>query len=158
MNKSWGGKKPKFVPRNPHKYLGDVDNILIRSTWEKEAFTFCDNNIHVIGWLSEEIIIPYFKPVFGIDGKIRYKKANYYPDLYVEYVDKNGVLLKELIEIKPKKQTRASRAKKYSTNLYENIVYAVNTAKWNAAEEWCKLRGISFKKVTEESLFRRKVQ
>ena len=151
--KGWGGKKPTFNPRNPHKYLGDIDNIVYRSTWEHRAFVFCDNNANIIAWAAEEIIIPYMKPVFTRDGRVTTKLANYYPDLYVEYVDKQGVVVKELIEIKPKKQTRASKAKKYATNLYENIQYAVNTAKWAAADQYCKARGIRFTKITEDSLF-----
>ena len=156
-NKDWGGKKPKFTPRNPHKYLGDPDNIVIRSSWERTAFAFCDNNIRILGWSSEDIIIPYLKPIFSPDGKMRTKMANYYPDLYVEYVNPNGELIKELIEIKPKKQTRISRAKNYTTNLYENMMYAVNLAKWDAATKWCMQRGIAFKTATEDSLFKKTV-
>lgn len=151
--KSFGGKKPKFELRNPHKYDGDVDNIVFRSTWEYNAFKFCDNNPNVLLWSSEEIAIPYMKPVFVSGGKLSTKLARYYPDLYVEYVNKNGDVMKELIEIKPKKQTRASRAKKYSTNFFENMTYMVNTAKWDAAKNWCKQHDIKFCIVTEDSLF-----
>lgn len=151
--KSWGGKKPLYVLRNPHKYLGDPDNVVFRSTWEYNAFKFCDNNKNIIAWASEEIIIPYMKPVFAPGGKMTYKLANYYPDLYVEYVNKEKKFVKELVEIKPKKQTRASKARNYSTNLFENMAYAVNTAKWAAAKQWCAERGIIFSVATEDSLF-----
>jgi len=153
-SKQWGGKKPVYKLRNPHKYMGDADNVVFRSTWEKNAFTFCDNNPNVLLWGSEEIIIDYMKPVFNAHGGLTTKPARYFPDLYVEYVNKSGATIKELIEIKPKKQTRASRARNYSTNFFENMAYAVNTAKWAAAENWCAQRGIKFCIVTEDSLFK----
>ena len=152
-SKSWGGKKPKYILRNPHKYMGDVDNVIFRSTWEANVFKFCDNNPNIIGWQAEEIIIQYMKPIFNAHGGLSTKIANYYPDLYVEYVNKQGELIKELMEIKPKNQTRASRAKKYTTVLFENMAYMVNMAKWDAAKRWCEPRGIKFCIVTEDSIF-----
>ncbi len=153
--KNFGGKKPTYKLRNPHKYMGDVDNVVYRSTWEHNAFKFCDNNIYVMMWGSEEYAIPYLKPVINARGGMTTKLANYYPDLYVEYVDKHGTLFKELIEIKPRKQTRPSRARKYETNFFENMTYAINTAKWAAAKVWCEQRGVKFCLVTEDALFKR---
>lgn len=152
--KQFGSKRTKYAVRNTHKYLGDPNNVVIRSSWEANTFAFCDNNQYVLAWCSEEIVIPYMKPVFGTNGTITYKPAKYFPDLYVEYVGKDGEVLKELIEIKPKKQTRASRARNYATNFYENMVYAVNTAKWNAARNWCQSRGIKFSIITEQKIFK----
>lgn len=152
--KSFGGKKPQYTLRNPHKYMGDADNVIFRSTWERDAFKFCDNNKNILLWGSEEIIIPYMKPVFGPGGQLTTKLANYYPDLYVEYVNRKGDVVKELIEIKPKKQTQASRARKYATNFFENMTYAINMAKWDAAIRYCEPRGIKFCLMTEDSLFK----
>ena len=39
------------------------------------------------------------------------------------------------------------------TYLNECRTYAVNQAKWRAAEEWCKDRLLEFKIITEEDLF-----
>jgi hypothetical protein len=36
--------------------------------------------------------------------------------------------------------------------IYECKTYAVNQAKWEAANEWCKDRKIEFKIVTEQEL------
>lgn len=153
MNKNFGGKKPVYTLRNPHKYTGNPNNVIFRSTWEYHAFKFCDNNPNIIKWGAEEIAIPYMKPIFTAGGKSSMKLANYYPDLYVEYVNKNGELNKELIEIKPKKQTKSSRAKNYATNFYENMTYMVNMAKWDAAKKWCAQRNIKFCIITEDALF-----
>lgn len=145
------GNISKFIPRNPEKYLGDPDNITARSTWEYDVYSFCDSNQRVIGWSSEEIKIPYMKPIFD-QGTITARMATYYPDLYVEYVDVYGELHKELIEIKPEKYTKASSAKNYATNLVENITYMVNQAKWEAAKKWCAMNGVEFKLFTENQL------
>jgi hypothetical protein len=36
--------------------------------------------------------------------------------------------------------------------LYEAKTYAVNQAKWKAADEWCKDRMLEFKIITEDEL------
>lgn len=141
--------KKKFTPNHPEKYMGDAENIIIRSSWELRAFEFCDSNPNVLKWSSEEIVIPYMKPFPG-----GYKPAKYFPDLYVEYIKKSGEIKKELIEVKPKKFTRASRARNPTTKMFENATYVVNMAKFHAATKWCETRGIQFRVTTEESLFR----
>jgi hypothetical protein len=142
-------EKPKYKLKNPDKYLGNPENIVIRSSWELQFFEFCDNNKNILRWSSEEIKIPYMKPTpQGL------KPAMYFPDAYIEYVDKNGNLIKELIEIKPEKQSRLSKAKKSTTRMFENAVAVVNFAKWEAAEKWCSQRGIKFSVITEKTLHR----
>lgn len=142
--------KKRFRPNHPEKYMGDANNIIIRSSWELRAFQFCDNNPNVLKWGSEEIAIPYMKPFPG-----GYKPARYYPDLYVEYMDRDGNLIKELIEVKPEKFTRASRARNTATKAFENIQYIVNMAKFTAANNWCQQNGVKFSVLTEKSIFRK---
>jgi len=150
-NEKW--KKGKFKPRYPDKYLGNVEDIVYRSSWELNAFKMLDGNPNITGWASEEIAIPYAKPMFN-SGKLYYIEALYYPDLYVEYTDKDGNFVKELIEIKPKKQTRPSRARNYVNKLNENYTFEVNKHKWEAAMKWCEKRDIKFSIVTEKTIFR----
>ena len=59
-----------------------------------------------------------------------------------------------MIEVKPAKQTRPPKQGKKVTQsyIYECKTYAVNQAKWKAADEWCKDRKIEFKVVTEREL------
>lgn len=139
----------KFKPKNTHKYLGDIDNIEYRSSWELNVFEMLDGNINVLAWASEEIKIPYLKPLSNGD----YRLATYYPDVYVEYVNKNGEIIKELMEIKPKKQTKPSRSKNPKVKLTEEYNRAVNMAKWDAAKKWCDSNGITFRIYTEESVY-----
>jgi len=138
-----------YKPKHPEKYAGDVENIFYRSSWERDAFMFLDNNPNVLRWSSEEIVIPYMRPTQS--GQI--KKSKYYPDIYMEYKDRAGKLCKELIEIKPKKQTSPSRSRNAKTKLYENQVYHKNLLKWEAADKWCKMRGIKFRILNEEEQF-----
>lgn len=142
--------KKRFRPLHPEKYMGDYENIIIRSSWELRVFQFCDNNPNVLRWGSEEIEIPYMKP-----DPLGFKPARYYPDLYVEYIDRDGVLNRELIEVKPKKFTRASKARNHHTKAFENMQYIVNMAKFNAADNWCKQNGVKFSVLSEESIFRK---
>lgn len=140
----------RFIPDNPSKYVGNVNNIIFRSSWELTTFEFCDDNANVLRWSSEEIAIPYVKPVFV---QPFYKVTKYYPDLYVEYLSSKGAIIKEMIEIKPLKQTKSSRSRKTKNRIIENATFMVNQAKWKAAEEWCIQRRIRFKLMTERDIF-----
>jgi hypothetical protein len=142
---------------NRHKYIGpDVDKVFYRSSWERKMFEFLDNNPYVLAWGSEIEPINYMKPVPDKNGGVKMKPAKYYPDIYVEYVNENKEFKKELIEIKPDKQTRPSRSRKPTVKLQENYTHAVNTAKWEAAKRWCEERGIEFKIYTENNVYRTK--
>lgn len=145
----------KFVPANPEKYIGpDIDKIIFRSSWEKRFFSFLDNNPYILAWASEPEGISYMKPIPDEKGGVKLKPAKYYPDIYVEYVTEDKKFKKELIEIKPLKQTKPSKSRNPVTKLQENYVHAVNTAKWEAARKWCEDRDIEFKILTEKSLFK----
>jgi hypothetical protein len=137
--------------KHKEKYLGDPAKVRYMSSWELSFFNFLDNNPNVIQWSSEEIPINYIKPT---DGKVH----KYFPDVFMCYKNKRGEIKWELIEIKPKQQTRApKRTSKH--RLYEQLTYAVNVAKWKAAQQWCinqtQLTGktITFKIITEQQLF-----
>ena len=147
---STGWKQGKYDPKNPSKYVGDLTNIVYRSSWELEAFEFCDNNPNVIKWSSEEIEIPYSMPTPS--GGV--KPARYYPDLYMEYRRVDGKIIRDLIEIKPHKQTKASKSRSPKNKMYENAVYMKNQLKWEAAKAWCTQRGINFRLLTEKEQFK----
>jgi hypothetical protein len=139
-------KQGQYKLEHPEKYVGDVDKVFYRSSWELEAHKFFDNSTKVIRWSSEEIPIKYIKPT---DGKVH----RYFPDYWVEYVDRHGSVIQEIIEVKPAAQTRKPR-KNSKHALYEHITLAINAAKWQAAMEWCKQHGMKFRILTERSLFK----
>lgn len=149
MHKKNNWRQDFYEVKNPEKYKGDVKNVFYRSSWEFEAFKFCDNNPNVIEWASEEIVIPYAMPTSS--GGIR--PAKYYPDLYMKYVNSAGKICTELIEIKPKKETRPSRSRNPKTKMMENATYQKNMLKWEAARNWCKQKGMIFRVITEQDQF-----
>ena len=89
----------KFIPKNPHKYVGDYTNIIYRSTWEAKVMSWLDKNQDVISWASEELTIPYLSPV---DKRMH----RYFPDFLVKVRTKDNKLRTMMIEVKPKKQTQ----------------------------------------------------
>lgn len=135
-----------YTLRNPAKYIGDSTEIRYMSKWELDMHRFLDTNEKVLRWSSEEIIIPYIKPT---DGRIH----KYYPDYYVEYINRAGTVIKEIIELKPLAQTRPPKAN-HKNKLYEQVTYAVNVAKWQAAKAFCDKNGFNFKIVTERSVYK----
>jgi hypothetical protein len=147
-NNNW--RQSYYEVKNPQKYKGDVKNVFYRSSWEFEAFKFCDNNPNVLEWSSEEIIIPYAMPTES--GGVR--PAKYYPDLYMKYKNTSGNICQELIEIKPKRETRPSQARNPKTKMMENATYQKNMLKWEAARKWCQHNGMIFRVITENDQFK----
>ena len=152
MNKTLGKKNLNFVqgifkPKNQNKYYGKGD-IIYRSMLELKAFRYLDNNPNVLSWSSESVVIPYESPA---DGRVH----RYFVDLVAKLKTKEGVIKKLLIEVKPEKQTKPpiiTPRKKQKTILYEKYQYAINTAKWQAAQSWCKTKGYTFLILNEKHL------
>lgn len=136
-----------FRPIHPEKYIGNPQNIVYRSSWELRFMKWCDESTNVIQYGSEEFFIPYRSPV---DNRIH----RYFPDFLIKIQEQSGEVKTYLIEIKPQRQTVQPKVPKRKTKnwLYEMKTYSVNQAKWAAAEEWCKSRGIEFKLITEREL------
>jgi hypothetical protein len=141
-----------FIPKFPQKY-GGRDKIICRSSWETIFCQWCDNNQAIVKWSSECIAIPYKHPYKKQRNGLP-KTAHYYPDFLV-IIEKAGITRKYLIEVKPSKETKPPRNggnKSAKTRLYEQKSWAVNKAKWIAAERYCNKMGYIFKKVTEKEL------
>lgn len=141
----------KFKPKNYKKYKGDPTKIYYRSLWERRFMVYCDNNSKIIEWGSEEIIIPYKSP---LDKKTH----RYFPDFYVKYINKDKQVVREIIEVKPKKHLSPPKEPKRRTKRYLNEVatYIKNQAKFKAAEEYCKDRRYGFRILTEDQLLPKK--
>ena len=139
----------KFRPQNPSKYLGDPTNIVYRSHWELKLMSYLDKHPNVTNWASEEIAIPYKSPIDG-----RYHR--YFPDFYVEQINRDNKKEKVLIEVKPKYQTVPPMVQsgKKPTKRYINEVktWGINKAKWEAAGEFCKDKGWKFQIMHEDHL------
>lgn len=137
--------KGRFIPKNPEKYMGDASKIIFRSSWELNALKFFDSSPSVLRYASEEIKIPYIKPT---DGRIHH----YYPDFLIVYKDKTGKIVKELLEIKPLKEVKLTK----KSTVYDKVSIAINEAKWKAATAFAMQHGLTFRILTEASIFKNK--
>ena len=138
----------KFRPRNPDKYKGDPTNIVYRSSWEKIFCNWCDRNDKIISWQSEEKAVWYTSPVDK-------KKHRYFPDFIIKYERKDGIMVTEMIEVKPASQVKMppqNPKRRTKSWVYQVKTWMVNQAKWAAATEYCEDRGWSFRIVTEKEL------
>ena len=137
----------KFKPKNPKKYNGNPSKIVYRSSWEARCMNYFDQNDNIIWWASEEVIVPYKHPMDG-----RYHR--YFPDFIIKVRQKNGQSKTMMIEIKPEYQKIGPKKQKRKTQRYikEVVTYAVNQAKWEAAEDYCADRRWEFKVLTENDL------
>tara|TARA_B100002019_G_C21214662_1_gene571331 strand:- start:285 stop:755 length:471 start_codon:yes stop_codon:yes gene_type:complete len=131
-----------YEPQNPQKFIGDKLP-MFRSSWELAFMRMCDTHPNIHKWASENVKIPYRSPM---DGKYH----NYVPDFMIQYTDKDGAEHVELIEIKPSNQTTLENARTQG----QKIQTAINAAKWTAAQEWCQRKGIRFKVINEDQIFR----
>ena len=139
--------KGKYKVRCPYKYKGDPTKVIYRSLWELKFMRYCDTNINILEWGSEEMYVWYRSPVDN-------RPHRYFPDFYIKAKESNGQIKKYIIEVKPKKQTAPPAKPKRQTKGYlrEAFEYARNQAKWKAANEWCIDRGFEFKVLTEKEL------
>ena len=137
----------KFKPKNPSKYKGDPTNIVYRSGWEMKLMMYLDKHQDVIWWQSEELFIPYRSPV---DNKLH----RYFVDFVAKVKKSDGRIETIMIEVKPAKQTIAPNKPKNPSKKYisEVFTYGINSAKWKAAESYCKDRGWVFQIFTEKEL------
>ena len=133
----------RYTVKNPKKYEGDFNKVKYRSLWERQAFKWLDNNLGVVGWSSEEVIVPYRCKT---DGKVH----RYFVDLFIR--TKNGKVF--LIEIKPKKQTLPPKKPSRKTKRYlsEVMTYAKNQSKWEAATAYANKYGMTFEVWNEDTL------
>jgi len=148
-------KSGKFEPSNPQKYIGDIHNIIYRSSWEYRFCVYCDTNESILKWSSEPIAIKYVNPLDK-------KEHDYNVDFYIK--DQAISEIQEwIIEIKPEKQTKKpifegsnatlQKLKSYNRNMQ---IWITNQAKFKAAKHWAEKRGFKFGVVGENFLFRSK--
>ena len=139
--------KGKYKVRAPYKYKGNPTKVIYRSLWELKFMTYCDTNINILEWGSEEMYVWYKSPIDN-------RPHRYFPDFYIKVREKDGTIKKYIIEVKPQRQTKPPARPKRQTKGYlrEAFEYAKNQAKWKAANEWCLDRGFEFKVITEKEL------
>jgi hypothetical protein len=133
----------RFIPKNPAKYVGNVNKVMFRSLWELRFMKWLDANPAIIRWGSEELVIPYRKPTDGMMHR-------YFPDMIVMYKHVDGSIRKEIVEIKPYKETVLTK----NASERDKLALLVNDAKWKAAAAFAEQHGATFRVVTEKTLFK----
>lgn len=143
----------KYKVRNPEKYSGDLNNVVMRSSWERRFAEFCDHNPNILAWGSEHsgTIINYVCPT---DNKYH----RYFPDFIIRSRNKEGEVNTILIEVKPHSETNPPKEPIKKTRIsnknYQNAIktYLKNQAKWSAARKWCDANNAKFMIFTEYEL------
>jgi hypothetical protein len=134
----------KYVPKNIDKYVGDINNITYRSSWEQFVMRWADMNPNIIAWGSEVTKIKYR---CGTDDAIH----TYHVDFTFRFKD-NTILF---VEVKPLSQTKQpipTKGKKKTTLLNEGLAYIKNTSKWKYAIKYAKENNGKFEIWTEVKL------
>lgn len=140
--------KSKYRPQYPSKYNGNPNDIVCRSSWERTFCKWCDLTENIIQWSSEEMFIPYRDPV---TKKVR----RYFPDFIIRIQDSDGLIRTEMIEVKPYKEVIGppkNPKRRTKSWLYAVTTFVTNSAKWDAARDYCSDRGWQFRIVTEYDL------
>ena len=139
--------KGRYTVKNPKKYVGDINKVIYRSSWELRCMNYFDQSEAVLKWSSEELAIPYISP---IDKRWH----RYYPDFVIQVLDEQNRVKTVMIEVKPEKQTKPPQPRKRTTKRYIQEVkdWGINTNKWVAAQEYCADRKWEFRILTEKDL------
>lgn len=145
-----GYKQGYYKPINESKYVGKMP-IIYRSSWEKKFSIYCDANPFVMKWGSEMFAIKYFSI---LDEKYH----TYYPDFFL-IVNKDNVIKKYIVEIKPKSQItkpilptiNSDKARK--SYQYAARTYIINLCKAEALRKFAKEKNFEVIWLTEKSNF-----
>lgn len=149
-----GYQQGYFVPKNPSKYAGNISEIIFRSSWEFKFMEFCDNTSSVIEWGSEGVGISYFNPILK-------KPSTYWIDFYMKTRSKEGNEIKWLIEVKPNKYLEKPNPPERLTEKQvlhfarHAKAYLINSAKFEAAQDYARSNNMKFGIITENFLFNR---
>lgn len=158
-----GAKQGWYRVLNPGKFIQQVQEsktvmkstrinegfleVNYKSNLERISIKYCDMNKYVKKWSLEPFCISYRKPTTG-------KIHRYFVDLFIEFENSQKFLveIKSFSEtIEPKKPQR--KTEKALLNYQRALqTFAVNSAKWKAAEAFALERGLKFIILTEREL------
>ena len=150
------GRIKLLTEEQKEKYVGDVNNIIFRSSWELHFAQFLLNSKAINKFSSEEIKIQYYNPV-------KKRKARYYMDFWAIINRNDGEHREILVEVKPLDQTQPPKLKtqnraptpKQKLNFKNQILtYVVNMAKWGATVNYVDIHNmcIFFKTLKRDNI------
>jgi hypothetical protein len=141
-----------YVVKNPDKYMGDLRNVIFRSSYEQKLNIDLDTDSNVIRWCAE----PPFLQIKYWD-ELKKKFRTYHLDYFVVKMV-NGVEMKLMIEVKPSKKLVKPLPPKVRT-LLSMKSYQYRMAEWinihskrKACEELAKKMGWTYLFVTEKTI------
>lgn len=165
-------KQGIFTITNRSKYIGSKDPAF-KSGLEERVMNYMDKNSSVLKWAYEDpkMVVEYFLPT---DGRIH----RYYPDFYMEAIGSSGTIKKFLIEVKTLKEIPEDylkemygsklEDKEFKRNLLKEpksklskskenynrkrLTVLQNKAKFDAAKDFCKKNGMTFKVITQNEI------
>ena len=156
-NKNSKFKQGIYKIENPHKYVGDIHNIIYRSSWELKFCRYCDLNPNILKWVSEPFPITFWNP---IDKKTH----KYNPDYYIKVKKKDGSEENWILEIKPSSQYQLDKKpilksgnlteKKIQSYNHQMETWIVNRAKFDAAMRFAAANGYKFGAIDENFIFK----
>jgi hypothetical protein len=165
---SWS-KQGYYKPENPSKYVGPIDLIIYRSSWEFAFCKYCDYSTSIKRWSAEPIRVPYYDRTAKLEenqklglnpnNPVNWKIKYYNVDFWIEQENNNGVLEKIFIEIKPSHKLKKPvppvkdaplREQRQFVNKAKE--YLSNEAKFAAINAWAQKNNCKFYIFTEETL------
>jgi hypothetical protein len=160
-----------YKVKHPEKYIGDINTIIYRSSWEFSFCSWCDMSPSILRWSSEPISVPYMSRVDKLDecqknglnpnNPVNWTRKNYHTDFYLTIDKGDNVVEKWFIEIKPSNELKKPFPPKDNATLKEvrsfNIKaksYLVNESKWASMNLYAQKTGCKFYVFTEIELQR----
>jgi|AntAceMinimDraft_7_1070363.scaffolds.fasta_scaffold02836_4 spermidine synthase len=142
----------KYKVKNKEKYIGDLSEVIFRSSYERKFMVFCDLDPSVLKWSSEPYSIPYLDTLTD-------KTRNYFVDFYAKIKKPSGETQDYIVEVKPRKKLNKplkpnreslNKLKNYNAAMHE---YLTNLSKFSAAKSYALKIGYKFIIVTEKELY-----
>jgi len=149
-------KQGTYTLKHPEKYLGK-ENPKYKSGLEERCFYYFDTNINILSWCYEPFPIPYFKPIIE-NNQIHMEERKYYVDFIATIKDTSGTIKKYMIEVKSKSETMPPVQPKKMTQknktrlMNEQLTFAVNQAKWQAASKFALAHDMNFIHLTDDMI------
>lgn len=162
-------KQGYYIVQNKNKYVGDINLVVYRSSWEMAFCRWCDYTPSVLRWSSEPIKIPYADRVSKLDECKKFGLnpnnpknwviKNYHIDFWLEIDKGDNIIEKWFVEIKPKYKLKKpipppknSKLKLINKFNIEAKEYLINEAKFAALKEWATRHNTKFFVFTEDTL------
>ena len=160
-----------YKPIHIEKYIGDINTIIYRSSWEYSFARWCDMSPSILKWSSEPISVPYMSRVDKLDecqknglnpnNPVNWIRKNYHTDFYLMIDKGEGIIEKWFIEIKPFNELKKPQIIKDNASLKEvkrftlaAKTYLTNESKWVAMNNYANKTGCKFYVFTEIELKR----